>query len=167
MGRVAVAAFVVLFAQAALAQTIAPVTVTIHAYSFVKSPQDLVPKCGTDPAIRGCTRFFGRKLTGTCAPSEDMWTIEAYAQFGMFTFVWDRKIIGHEMAHIAEIRFDVEDYVESVRAMRFESIDTCTGTLRDAERGFPDVMNALQWKSNSKRHIFAQLPLALSGDGVQ
>jgi hypothetical protein len=156
-----------LVAATASGQTVPPVEITVHGYKFVRQQRDLVSRCGADPNIRGCTRFFGRKITGSCSLSNDAWAIAATAQYGMLTFAWDKRIIGHEFAHINEIRFAVEDYVNDIRALRFASLDDCTRVLHNATRSFPTVMDLLQWGSNSKRHMTASLPARFARDGVE
>ena len=129
------------------------VKLAFHAVHFVGSRAVLGERCNADATITACTRFFGRKLDCACEASDAQWRIAAKARFHAVTFVNNPSSLQHEHGHIADIRRDIALHIDEMGAIRFDSLEACDAAATAASGAFEDVMDAIQWTSNSQRHV--------------
>lgn len=129
------------------------VKLAFHSVHFVGSRTVLGQRCNADATISACTRFFARKLDCACEASDGQWRIAAKARFHAVTFVNNASSLQHEHAHIADIRRDIARHIDKIGALQFDSAQECEEAAKMASSEFEDVMDAVQWTSNSQRHV--------------
>lgn len=143
------------------------VKISVNVVRYVWPGGPLAERCATESPIRACTFFFGRQLLGDCALSGTSWVVVPRARFGVKTFLANSSALPHERIHIRDVEKDVNEYVAGLRMWRFDSQLDCTAAFKRAADAFPATMDAIQWKSNSKRHPQLPTPESLAARTAQ
>jgi hypothetical protein len=147
------------------------VKLAFHSVHFVGSRSVLGQRCNADATISACTRFFARKLDCACEAADAQWRIAAKARFHAVTFVNNADSLQHEHGHIGDIRRDIALHIDKIGALRFDSAEECDSAAKATSAAFEDVMDAIQWTSNSQRHVmqkpFRPRPKLALGLGVR
>ena len=129
------------------------VKIAFHSVHFVGSRTVLGERCNADATISACTRFFARKLDCACEASDAQWRIVGKARFHAVTFVNNSSSLQHEHGHIADVRRDIALHIDKIGAVRYDSMEECEAAAKATTASFEDVMDAIQWTSNSQRHV--------------
>jgi len=115
-------------------------------------PFQLPRHCGDGPRIKACTAFVGERLDCDCVLSDGGWKIDARAQFLPVMFVTGPTWVGHEQAHVDDIRGRVESHLQTITLSRFERPEECR-VFADRERDrFGRLMDGFKLESNAALH---------------
>jgi hypothetical protein len=120
--------------------------------SVVSNVQRLREVCTPDGNFDACTRFVAFRLTASCAPRGDGWSIDASATFRPWIFLYNMHSLAHERMHIDDVRSYAERYVDGLGGAPFASRQQCESAALAASASFEATMRDFARRSNELRH---------------
>jgi hypothetical protein len=129
--------------------------VTMHGAIewLVPGSDDLRAVCFTGTKdIRGCTRFFGRKLECGCVTDGSRWAMVGGVGLVPFMYLSKPYFERHERLHVVEIKLRLERHLNELTRLRFDSKTACEAAAERERSSFSDLLDSYMHTSNLHLH---------------
>ena len=112
--------------------------------------------CGPAVHIRACTRFIGAQLVTACQQDNATWQMKASARLTALIALRDHTRMGHEQAHLEDMRDSLNAYVATLGTASFPTASDCEASGLKATQGFEATIQTFATASNTLRDGFAR-----------